>query len=1041
MKRIFCTLFLALMFTVWYSVAAYAVTLDTSLTKQTLSVGGCTNPLLTNYRDPLDNTNRCTILKRSDVPSNQSVETWMSYIPHDNSGYDLKGKFSVNYKIYFDEFIDYSNLFFSTDDNGNQSNIAQIYVRTDGMLSVGAWKVKQLEEKRWYNIKIVVSTDEEKICIYVDGERLSALENGSLVGHDVKGLNNCSEIRFQIGSECNGKYVLFDDMHIKSESGLDNVSDIKSFSILSDGVETDGLSSKEEKISVLYDIRIENESRIMLVAAMYDENKKLAAISQVINTTQSGVYQVDFSEIDTSGKLLKCFAWVDGTLVPVEMQYFSGDKVLGTDFGVFADVGDVTEELQNAINQVPDGATLVLEKGNYKLSPLDFNLYCLTISDKRNIIIDGNGSNFEITDRFAGVFNITGSANVTLKNFTIDFEKSPWQSGEVTAFNKVEAYFDIHATTEDSLFDNSVFIDRITNGFFTVRDDSDRTIQDTKSNEHYLVDRMEDLGDGNYRCYLSGWSANDLFGNSNAGGGIIETGDMITFIPRGYVGSNFRLSDSGNITIKDVTSYASAECGVLGINLTDNIYLENFNMKIKNTREISSNSDGVHCKFSRGSLVMENCTFEGLSDDCVNIYQSPRIVKEINGNQFILEAVEGLQVGDTITVFAFEETKEKGTAIVLGIEGKTVTFDGFIDDFASGDYIYINEGMFNGSTIRDCNFLNSRRYGLYLKCHGITVENNYFKNLGNNAVMGGFLPKEGYNLENAIFKNNTIENCGYLKNGRTANSAAFSVSASSAEGVYLHKNISFTGNKIIGAKQNAFYITSVQGLTFNNNEIIDTAEGFGKTVIANCIYEKDDFEDYTGIKNAYIDDSNPFPLNWEKDGKYAEYALVAYNENDGSILEFGTTGSADSGVKRTFANNYTEDIEISFRYKFRKTGNNVGSWFKLYDASSNEVLQLRLYPRSNGVGISNMTTNYLGFNEVNLFDGSWHIVKFRFTAGSGMFSMSIDGNESVKQYEAHDNVFSSNYLTLGNIKAIGFKPGDSSPSARFFIDDLIVKHP
>lgn len=834
MRRLISAVLIAVMLSVSFQITAFGVSPDITLNTQKLSKGGFTDDLKANYKDPLDKTKRCIQLKRQDNPAG-TTESWMSYIPKNTSGYNIKGDFSLSYKIYFDEFVGYSNLFFEETESGSKKSFAQLYINDEGMLSVGAWSLKQLEAKKWYEIKLVISTDKKQMSVYLDGQRLSTIKDGSKVSHSWVSSENCSEIRFQIGSEYNGKYILFKNISIKPEKGLADVSDVVLVSLKNADETVGGLSGDDETLSLQCDIRIENNNKIMLIGTMYDENNMLTDLSELINADKSGTYTMNFQKSNTKGKILKCFAWADG-LVPVGMQYFTEKSATGADYGVFPDTdSDVTKALQNAINQLPDGGTLTLAKGTYRISASDFSLYCLNVSGKKGITIDGNGSEFIVTDRFSGAFSVSDSEDITLENFTIDYENVPWQSGIVTAVDKKNSYFELTASGENCLFDNFVFQDRIGSVFFTLRDEKNPTLQKASANEHYRADSIKALGNNRYGFYTSEWCDGDLYGNTAVSGGILNVGDMVTFIARTYTGSNFLISKSGDVRIKNVTSYASAECGVKGTNLTGNICLDNFDILLNDNRELATTADGVHIQFSRGALIMENCEFEGLSDDCVNLYQTPLLVTAVSDEKITLYSHGNLKTGDTLTFFDYKNNVLKGEADVTATEGNTLILGKTLENVSAGDYVYINEGMFNGSVIKNCEFKNSRRYGLYLKCHNITVEGNLFKNLGSNAVTGGFLSDEGFNLENAVFKNNTVEGCGYLPNGQSGTSASFSVNASSSDGVYLHKNISFIGNKIIGAEQNAFYIISVDGLYMKDNVIENPASGCGETVVKNCI--------------------------------------------------------------------------------------------------------------------------------------------------------------------------------------------------------------
>ena len=47
------------------------------------------------------------------------------------------------------------------------------------------------------------------------------------------------------------------------------------------------------------------------------------------------------------------------------------------------------------------------------------------------------------------------------------------------------------------------------------------------------------------------------------------------------------------------------------------------------SRLLTTNADGVHCQQNRGGPVIEECYFEGMADDGLNIYAPPNVLREV----------------------------------------------------------------------------------------------------------------------------------------------------------------------------------------------------------------------------------------------------------------------------------------------------------------------------------------------------------------------------------------------------------------------------
>ena len=46
-------------------------------------------------------------------------------------------------------------------------------------------------------------------------------------------------------------------------------------------------------------------------------------------------------------------------------------------------------------------------------------------------------------------------------------------------------------------------------------------------------------------------------------------------------------------------------------------------------RLLTTDADGVHCQQNRSGPVIEDCYFEGMADDAINIYAPPNVLREI----------------------------------------------------------------------------------------------------------------------------------------------------------------------------------------------------------------------------------------------------------------------------------------------------------------------------------------------------------------------------------------------------------------------------
>lgn len=81
---------------------------------------------------------------------------------------------------------------------------------------------------------------------------------------------------------------------------------------------------------------------------------------------------------------------------------------------------------------------LTLNQGTYRLDS------SIIIKDAKHFVLDGNGSVFIFTNCDNGGFEMIGCSNVTLKNFTIDFDPLPFTQGTVVDIAANETWFDVY---------------------------------------------------------------------------------------------------------------------------------------------------------------------------------------------------------------------------------------------------------------------------------------------------------------------------------------------------------------------------------------------------------------------------------------------------------------------------------------------------------------------------------------------------------------------------------------------------------------------
>lgn len=115
--------------------------------------------------------------------------------------------------------------------------------------------------------------------------------------------------------------------------------------------------------------------------------------------------------------------------------------------------------------------------------------------------------------------------------------------------------------------------------------------------------------------------------------------------------------DSKDITAKNVTIYQSAAMPFLA-QFTENVTIDGCTVTPAVGRTISTNTDAAHFVHCTGTVAVENCRFEYMMDDCVNVHGMYTVVDKVEDNKIYLALIhyqqKGINMyrkGDYITVY------------------------------------------------------------------------------------------------------------------------------------------------------------------------------------------------------------------------------------------------------------------------------------------------------------------------------------------------------------------------------------------------------
>ncbi len=295
------------------------------------------------------------------------------------------------------------------------------------------------------------------------------------------------------------------------------------------------------------------------------------------------------------------------------------------------------------------------------------------------------------------------------------------------------------------------------------------------------------------------------------------------------------VTNSKDLKIENVTVYDAGGMGLI-VERTENIELNGMNVTSAEDRVVSTRADATHFIGCKGLIKVENCTFEHMLDDAINVHGAYVPVVEYMGeNQFLCDISHFQQwglifggPGDKIalmnrsTVLPFYETAITGIKIlnehrfVLSVEKVPEE----MPEVMSVENLTWNPDLiFRNNIVRE----NRARSILVTTKGKVLIENNYLSSQMNGILIEGDNNKwyESGAVQDVIIRNNEFVNIGFQvgNNYPLLASPLLNSEQYFGEGHY-HRNIIFENNTIKSFNGHMVEARSVSGLKIAGNKMI-----------------------------------------------------------------------------------------------------------------------------------------------------------------------------------------------------------------------------
>lgn len=563
-------------------------------------------------------------------------------------------------------------------------------------------------------------------------------------------------------------------------------------------------------------------------------------------------------------------------------------NIIGTD-----DLAAIRAKLASAV--ATPGSILNFPAGaNYTFDVAsDAAAFLFTLNNAANLIVNGNGASILIKNKpHMGFMKITRSSRVTVRDLVVDYDPVPHSLVRVVGNSSTADNLDLEvelmpvagqqSACYPELTHNTIFTDHWSWAALLDKNNRGRLKPGTPSAFGIGAADVSRLNGttspARYRIYHPGSTSGSCF----------AADDILAILCRLNMGSFASTSNVADMTFEGITSYASPMGNYYSFDGSELKVLNCRSLLRDNTRYLSANADGVHCRANSVGPWVEGCTFTGNGDDGVALYNKgmavtdkPSTTRLVVKNDFM-----NLAVGDVFRIFHPNDGRFLGAsytvATVNTADETTVTFTPALTttdyndlvlyaDTAIGDDQRVQ--LFNASRRNDRfmitgNTFTVRARGTIVRAATGMIENNDYLGCSSPGIA---LYNEAAQWFNGSYSRevtivgNHLEHCGFDTLGKDV--GAITVRFNQIDSVNgkivdafapgsLHETIVIRDNTITDFPQHGIFFANATNSLVSENTFNSTTAGFTHPgghygIVARTTYNtRVTYNDFTGELRA-----------------------------------------------------------------------------------------------------------------------------------------------------------------------------------------------
>lgn len=516
---------------------------------------------------------------------------------------------------------------------------------------------------------------------------------------------------------------------------------------------------------------------------------------------------------------------------------------------------DSTHALNRLVKAIGDesGVVLVFPKGRYDFYPENAIERHRAVSNHdnslkriafplfgcRDITVDGGGSTFMFHGRISP-FVLDGVREATLRNFSVDWARSFHDELPV-----------VESNPEDNSFVVEVDPQRYPHKIRHGRLYSQKYDWEDRMGSNIVFDPKTRAPIHNTTRYAVNFArpheATALPSNRVKIEASVRQAPPVGSVlisygvhPTSRLCPAIHLANSRDITIENVTIYEAGGMGVIA-ERTEDITLQKVTVTSAAGRLVSTRADATHFIGCRGEIRVENCLFEHMLDDAINVHGAYVMVEERLGEKQFLCAISHFQQtglvfagpGDRVallsreTVLPFFQTEVQSVEI-LNEKRFVLTLTKVPDEPITGPLSLENLSWHPDLVMRNNTVRENRARSILVTTKGkVLIEDNYLSSQMNGILIEGdnkFWYESGA-VEDVTIRGNTFVNSGFGAGEfyPLLASPMLTPEQRLGEGRY-HRDIRFLNNRLRSFDGRLVKALSVEGLTISGNTLEFSAD-------------------------------------------------------------------------------------------------------------------------------------------------------------------------------------------------------------------------